>query len=56
MEGMDDVRRDGNRLRTLEDIEAIQGLHNEHIYHLLTGQWRERADCFAENAYVLICR
>lgn len=50
------MRRDGNRLRTLEDSETIQGLHNEHIYHLLTGQWRERADCFAENAYVLISR
>jgi hypothetical protein len=50
------VRRDGNRLRTLENIEAMQGLHNEYSYYLLTGQWRERADCFEENAYVLISR
>jgi hypothetical protein len=45
MEVMDDLRRDKNPLRTLEDIEAIKGLHNEYSYYLLHGQWREITDC-----------
>ena len=43
-----------NRLRTIEDIEAIKSLQNEYLTYVLNRQWTEIPDFFAEDAFVIV--
>jgi hypothetical protein len=40
------------RLRTMEDIEEIKQLQARYVNCLITTQWDELIDCFAENGVV----
>ncbi len=42
------------RLRSLEDKEAIKDLHREYVYLLITQQWDDMIECFAEDATAVI--
>jgi len=44
------VRNMERRIRTLEDIEAIQKFHLRYIYLYNNHQYEEMAACFAEDA------
>ena len=39
------------RLRNLEDIEAIKSFHREYVFFLNNRQWDDMADCFTEDAF-----
>jgi len=40
------------RLRTLEDVEEIKQLQVRYVNCLITTEWDELVDCFAENGVV----
>lgn len=42
------------RLKAVEATQAIINLHNEYLFYLNNRQWREMADCFMEDAAVII--
>lgn len=42
----------GKRLRTLEDIEEIKQLQERYVNCLITTEWDELIDCFADNGVV----
>jgi ketosteroid isomerase-like protein len=39
-----------DRIRTLEDLEAIKAFHREYIFFLNNRQWDDMAECFTEDA------
>jgi hypothetical protein len=40
----------GEKVKLLEDIEAIKQLHQNYVYLLCNLQWDDMLECFAENA------
>ena len=42
------------RLRTLEDIEAIKNLQNEYLFYVLNRQWEEIPEFFTDDAGVWV--
>ncbi len=42
------------RLQRLEDKDAIKDLHREYVYLLITQQWDDMVECFAEGATAVI--
>jgi hypothetical protein len=40
----------GEKLKRLEDTEAIKQLHLNYVYFLCNLQWDDMLECFAENA------
>jgi hypothetical protein len=39
-----------DRIRTLEDLEAIKAFHREDVFFLNNRQWDDMAECFTEDA------
>jgi hypothetical protein len=42
------------RLKTLEDIAAIQKMHHQYIFWVDNHEWESVIECFSENAVVQI--